>query len=211
MISATLGVVSTAGALVVLAHGAWWTTLCAVALRRPGSSPPAAAGGARRCAVVIPAHNEEALIGRCVSSILASAQLAGGNIRVLVVADNCDDGTVLVAQAAGATVVERCDAQRLGKPFALDFGLAWLAANDPPEFVAFVDGDCEVGPEFVSRIAARMAEGVDAVQGHYTTFEGGTSLQRLRRVALMLVQWSRPLGSERLGIGTTIKGSGMAL
>ncbi|MGH2609936.1 MAG: glycosyltransferase family 2 protein, partial [Tepidiformaceae bacterium] len=211
MIGIALSIVGTASATLVLVHGAWWTVLCTVAVRRPGSGAPATLDRSPSCAVVVPAHNEEALIGECVSSLLASAQVAGGATRVLVVADNCTDRTAEVARAAGATVIERSDPAQLGKPFALDFGLAWLGANEPPDFVAFVDGDCEVGLQFLPRVSARIAEGAEAVQGHYTTFEGGTSLQRLRRLALMLVHWSRPLGAQRLGIGTTLKGSGMGL
>jgi 1,2-diacylglycerol 3-beta-glucosyltransferase len=194
----------------VLLHGSWWTTLSLVALRRPATAPRRDRSGIRM-AVLIPAHNEEASISGCVSSVRRSAAARGGETRIVVVADNCTDATARLAQAEGAIVIERVDQRLTGKPHALEAGLAWLARSDPPEVVVFVDGDCEVEEGLLPALASRFNGDAQAVQAHYATLDGGTSLQRLRTLALMLVHWSRPLGGERLGIGTTIKGSGMAL
>src|SRR5580658_21771 len=53
--------------------------------------------------ILVPAHNEEALIGRCIRSLRASA---GSGEDVLVIAHNCTDATAAVAEAAGARVLE---------------------------------------------------------------------------------------------------------
>jgi hypothetical protein len=108
-------------------------------------------------------------------------------------------------------VIERRDLRHIGKPYALDFGLSWLAERSRPDAVIFVDADCEVHDGFVGAMASRLAAGADAVQGHYMASEGGSSLQRLRRLAFYLLNWSRPLGASRLGASVTIKGSGMAI
>jgi glycosyltransferase involved in cell wall biosynthesis len=87
-------------------------------------------------AVVIPALNEEAALG----PVLAAIPRAGDDWRVreVVVADNgSTDRTAEVARAGGATVVRE---PRRG------YGAACLAAlahlrRDPPEVVAFLDGD----------------------------------------------------------------------
>src|ERR1700723_1683995 len=63
-----------------------------------------------RLAAVVPAHNEEALVGACVASILCSAQ-AGPFCEVVVVADNCTDATATRAMEAGARVLVREDFQ----------------------------------------------------------------------------------------------------
>ena len=52
--------------------------------------------------VIIPAHNEEAVIGRTLSEL--SPMLSPGD-RILVVADNCTDDTVEIARRSGAEVV----------------------------------------------------------------------------------------------------------
>jgi glycosyltransferase involved in cell wall biosynthesis len=50
--------------------------------------------------------------------------------RLLVVADNCRDGTAQAAAAAGAEIVERHDPSRHGKGYALAFGVEHL--SKPP-------------------------------------------------------------------------------
>src|SRR3954468_13749647 len=77
----------------------------------------AAADGPRpRCAVLVPAHDEEAGIARTLGDLLP--QLGPGD-RLVVVADNCADGTAAVARGAGAEVLERTDPDHRGKGYAL--------------------------------------------------------------------------------------------
>ena len=211
MIGTFAGLVVNAVSGLVLAQGAYWTGLCLLALKRPGKLHPSGSTDQAAIAVVVPAHNEVASIVSCVGSVLRSAEVDGSAVSVVVVAHNCTDATAPLAREAGATVVEEEDNGLAGKPAALDAGLAWLAKSQPPDIVAFVDGDCEVDEQFLPAVRARFGAGARAVQCHYTTPPGGSGLQRLRRLALMLTHWARPLGAERLGVGTTLKGSGMAL
>src|SRR5579859_809924 len=64
------------------------------------------------CTVLVPAHNESIGLQPTLADI--RSQLHSGD-RLLVVADNCTDDTAAVAQAAGAEVVERHDAAKIGK------------------------------------------------------------------------------------------------
>src|SRR5262245_29752724 len=73
--------------------------------------PPTERGDPSRCgalAVIVPAHDEEKQIARCVKSVLACEQPPNG-VRIVVVADNCADRTADRARAAGAEVIERFD------------------------------------------------------------------------------------------------------
>ncbi len=99
-----------------------------------------------RLAVVIPARDEERLIGRCLASVLeAGARLgeAGSGhpaIDVIVVTDGCLDGTSAVARAfPGVTVAESPvggvgAARRRGVEVALGSAVApsglWIANTD---------------------------------------------------------------------------------
>ena len=76
--------------------------------------------------VLVPAHDEEAVIGATLA-LLVPTLPAGG--RVVVVADNCHDLTADVARSYGAEVVERQDPIQRGKGFALDFGIRYLAKS----------------------------------------------------------------------------------
>ncbi len=57
--------------------------------------------------VVIPAHNEEKYIGKCINSIKrASERLHGDKVQIIVSANRCTDKTVEIAKAMGAEVCE---------------------------------------------------------------------------------------------------------
>jgi glycosyltransferase involved in cell wall biosynthesis len=77
--------------------------------------------------VLIPAHNEEALIGRCLRSVLVAADSA---TEVLVVAHNCTDATAAQAEAAGAKVLVLNDPSQIGKGSALRWGFTAALQND---------------------------------------------------------------------------------
>src|SRR5579862_5365879 len=59
-----------------------------------------------KLAIIVPAHNEELLVARCVTSLRASAT---ATTRIFVVAHNCSDTTAVRARAAGAEVLEYND------------------------------------------------------------------------------------------------------
>src|SRR6266481_761716 len=82
----------------------WFAEVVAgcLALRKERASRVAAPGTPlHKTTVLIPAHNEGAGILRTIRDV--QAQL-GPNDRILVVADNCNDDTAAIVEAAGAEV-----------------------------------------------------------------------------------------------------------
>jgi hypothetical protein len=68
--------------------------------------------------IVIPAHDEERVIGRCLSGLASGAE--PGELEVVVVANGCTDGTAAAARTfPGVRVVETPVA---GKAAALNLG-----------------------------------------------------------------------------------------
>ena len=64
--------------------------------------------------VIIPAHNEEKYIERCINSIKESAEAFRGKTEIIVVCNRCTDRTAEIAKANGARVVfnnDRCIAK----------------------------------------------------------------------------------------------------
>ena len=64
--------------------------------------------------VIIPAHNEEKYIARCINSIKRSAKYFKGNVEIIVVCNRCTDQTAEIAKENGAKVVfneDRCIAK----------------------------------------------------------------------------------------------------
>jgi glycosyltransferase involved in cell wall biosynthesis len=100
-------------------------------------------------AVVIPAHNEEAVLGRTLGRLLAGA--APGEFDVVVVANACADGTAEVARRAGARVVETAVP---GKAHALRLGDAECRAFPR----VYLDADVELSAASVRSLATALAE-----------------------------------------------------
>jgi cellulose synthase/poly-beta-1,6-N-acetylglucosamine synthase-like glycosyltransferase len=161
-----------------------------------------------RCAVLMPAHNEEGVITGAIRVV--QSQLAPGD-RILVVADNCTDGTAAEARATGVEVVERNEPDRRGKGWALDFGLNHLSANEPP-IVVVVDADCELGPGALDVLVRQAAATNRPAQGIYLIGTGREPdpRRRLSAFAVQLKNQIRPLGLHRLGLPCLLNGTGMA-
>lgn len=162
-----------------------------------------------RVAVLIPAHNEEAVIGKTLETLLPT--LPAGAMA-LVVADNCSDHTAEIARGVGAQVVERSHASERGKGYALDFGVKALEAFRP-SVVVFLDADCQVDPALVRTLAAAALQTGRPVQGLNLCDpdpQGGT-LQAVSGLAFRFKNLVRTLGLSRIAGLNYLTGTGMAL
>ncbi len=56
--------------------------------------------------VIIPAHNEEHYIGRCLSSVRKAGEFAKAKVGIVVVANRCTDKTEEIARSFGARIVK---------------------------------------------------------------------------------------------------------
>ncbi|MGH3177002.1 MAG: glycosyltransferase, partial [Streptosporangiaceae bacterium] len=91
--------------------------------------------------VVVPAHDEEALLPACLAALRRTASALHVPVRLLVVADGCGDRTAEVARAGGARVIS-IQARRVGAARAAgmtellrltpgtDPSAIWLATTD---------------------------------------------------------------------------------
>ncbi|MDF3933420.1 glycosyltransferase family 2 protein [Pseudomonas citronellolis] len=174
----------------------------------PPRLPPAPRGARPRVAVLVPAHNESSLVLGTLASV--RPQLLPGD-RLLVVADNCSDDTAEQARAAGAEVIERSDALRRGKGYALDFGVRHLAA-DPPRVLIIVDADCRVAEGSVGWLAGCCVEAGRPVQALDLMHapEGAGLKVRVGEFAWRVKNLVRPRGWARLGLPCQLMGTGMA-
>jgi glycosyltransferase involved in cell wall biosynthesis len=111
--------------------------------------------------VIIPAHNEEAWLDRCLSALLAQDDTAG-RIEIVVVANGCRDRTVAIAQAyipraeIRGWAMQVLDLKEGGKLQALNAGDK--AAQGRSRL--YLDADIACDPGLVGQI--RQALAVDA-------------------------------------------------
>ena len=175
--------------------------------RRPGA--PAPVEPRARFEIVVPAHDEEAVIASTLSSI-AALRYPAERVRVTVVADNCTDRTAEVARLAGVRVLERRDPGRRGKGHALSFAFADVMRSSTADAVVVVDADTIVSPGLLRIFAERLAAGESVVQARYGVRDESASWRgRLMSLAFVLFHDVRSLGRERLGLSCGLRGNGM--
>jgi cellulose synthase/poly-beta-1,6-N-acetylglucosamine synthase-like glycosyltransferase len=159
--------------------------------------------------VLVPAHDEEGIIERCVAALVS--QDYPGDCTVVVIADNCSDRTALIARDAGAVVLCRTDVQAPGKGHALNWALQRLQDGDE-EIVMFVDADCVASPNLCREVAGAMSHPqVSVVQARYDVSNPEASTtSALRAGGFLLKHVIQPRGRQRLGLSCGLFGSGMA-
>lgn len=160
-----------------------------------------------RIVLLVPAHDEANVIPETVRALAAAAPAA----HILVVADNCTDGTAACARAAGAEIIERDEPSQRGKGFALAFGRDYLA-GDPPDAVIVVDADCRIAPGSAERLAAAaMALGAPVQASNMLVAPRGVSpLVSISNFAMLVKNVVRARGLHRIGGGALLFGTGMA-
>ena len=158
--------------------------------------------------IVVPAHNEELLVGRCVASLRASA---GDGVRVLVIAHNCVDGTASSASAAGAEVLVYEDPGAVGKGFALRRGFE-DALTSGANAVMVVDADSTVSLNAVHAVRSAFASGARVIQCRYEMFSTTDRANaQLAALAFRGFNVIRPRGRDKLGLSAGILGNGFAI
>ncbi|MEM7577156.1 MAG: glycosyltransferase family 2 protein [Planctomycetota bacterium] len=162
-----------------------------------------------RVAVLVPAHNEQEVLAETLRSIID--QRVEGD-RLIVVADNCNDDTAKIARGVeGVEVIERNDAERRGKGYALGAGMDALR-SDPPAVVVIIDADCQLQPHALQRLAATAAAADAPTQCVYlleSPKDAGV-LDQLSAFAFLVKNLVRQRGMMNLGQPALLQGTGMA-
>ena len=149
----------------------------------PLSAIPAGADEAGlvvRCTVLIPAHDEQAVIDRTLTSLLHQQRPPD---RIIVVADNCTDATVRIARGRGVEVVETVGNTQ-AKAGALNQVLSGLLpTTGAADVVMVMDADSTISPDFLEVALGLLEDDPDlmAVGGLFSGEDGGRVLGQLQR------------------------------
>jgi len=188
----------------------WLLVLAGSSIRARRKPPGPVVERFRRLAVIIPAHNEEKLIGATIASIRESGYPLEF-LDILVVADNCRDRTAAIAEAAGALTVVREDELLRGKGYALQAGIEAVKKLDPPfEALVLFDADTLVVPGYLQRLNTDLDRGRRVVQGRYSVAEPDrTWFTRLTHLGFVLRNYYQYPGLVPLGLAMPLRGSGI--
>jgi len=158
--------------------------------------------------IIVPAHNEAAVIARTIAN-LRRLDWPSDRYRIVVVADNCSDDTAAIARAAGASVLERRDLTLRGKGYALLFAFERCLAEAWSDAAAVVDADAEVSANLLEAFASRIEQGASAVQVHYGVMNPwGSWRTRLLTIAMAAYHVVRSRARERQHVSCGIRGNG---
>ncbi len=168
---------------------------------RPASQPEI------RFLVLVPAHNEEQVIGSGLEAIMANRRR--GDL-VLVVADRCTDRTAEIARSFGASVIERGPDEPPGRAATRQAGLEHARSLEW-DAVLMLDADSVIEPGFFSACERAMASGADAIQARSESSRGRTLATEASLAAFTLQGITIPRGRDRLGVSVRLRGTGMAI
>ncbi len=127
-------------------------------------APKCVAKRNHKFAVLIAARNESAVIKDLIQSI-KQQNYPSELIDIFVIADNCTDDTAAIAQNAGANVFERFNTEKVGKGYALDYGLKsiWYDFPDAKHEAYFVfDADNVLDANYFREMNATFDSGAKA-------------------------------------------------
>jgi 1,2-diacylglycerol 3-beta-glucosyltransferase len=115
-----------------------------------------------RFAVLVPAHNEEMLVGNLCQSLL-QVDYPTDKYKIFIVADNCNDNTAEICRQYPVHVLERFDPENAGKGQALAWALKQI---DLKQFdaVFMVDADNYVDPTVLQELNKLINSGEQAMQ-----------------------------------------------
>jgi cellulose synthase/poly-beta-1,6-N-acetylglucosamine synthase-like glycosyltransferase len=131
--------------------------LRAAAIKRLFRASSATAAAQTDFLLLIPAHNEEAMLPGLLASI-GRLQYPASHFRTVVVADNCLDHTARLAQLAGAECLVRTTVGPSNKAQALRYAATQLAlAQAAATVVCVLDADCLLDPQFLTELDRHFA------------------------------------------------------
>lgn len=129
--------------------------------------------------ILIPVHNEEALLGECLEAALIAANhpgLLGESVQILVVLDSCSDASAAIAHTFA---VQRLEVQARNVGHVRGVGARHLL-NQGARWISCTDADSRVAPDW---LVAQLALNADAVCGTVTVdtwSEGFDSVAQIR-------------------------------
>ncbi|MCI8961834.1 MAG: glycosyltransferase family 2 protein [Clostridia bacterium] len=163
-----------------------------------------------RFMAIIPAHNEELVVGNLIES-LKNQNYPKDKYDIYVIADNCTDMTKKIAEAAGAIVYERrSPMEERTKGHALQWFLRKkIAENAQYDAFCVFDADNIVDENFLVNMNKKLCQGEEVVQG-YRDIKNPTDSWVSAGYAIFYWMMNRfyHLARYNLGLSPLINGTG---
>jgi cellulose synthase/poly-beta-1,6-N-acetylglucosamine synthase-like glycosyltransferase len=164
----------------------------------------------RKFAIVVPAHNEEQVISKTLYSLF-SLVYPKNFYDVIVVADNCTDGTAMIAREFDAIVWERENPDLRGKGYALRWAFDQIDKSGANyDAVVVFDADTLVSGNYLQVMNQYLSEGHQVIQSSDLVLPNpGQWSSETTRIGFLLYNYVKPLGRKMLGFDMGLRGNGM--
>lgn len=138
---------------------------------------PAAPRAARGLlSIVVPCHNEEAVIESTHARLVAALPAAGMDFEIVYIDDGSRDGTLRRLEAIAARD-ERAQVLELSRNFGQQAAMSAGLAHARGDAVVIIDADLQDPPEVIPDMVGRWREGVDVAYGRRRSREGETAFK----------------------------------
>ncbi len=158
--------------------------------------------------IIIPAHNEDLLLGRLLKSI-KNQEYPVSMFKAIVVADNCDDNTAKVGLENGALVLERKDDQHRGKGYAIKFALENIDMNKY-DAIFIIDADSVIENDLFRQLEHVVRNGNKIIQCYNGVANPNESwFTRLLHVSRTISNEIYHPAKQKLRLSSFLMGNGM--
>ncbi len=163
-------------------------------------------------AIVVAAHNEQAVIGPLVEN-LHILNYPSELYDIHVIADNCQDQTAAIAREHGALVHERVNPTEKGKGFAMEWMFNKLFRMEKQyDAVVVFDADNLVHPDFLLEMNSRLCKGEKIIQGYLDSKNpDDTWISGVFSISFWVVNHIWHLAKYNLGLSSVLGGTGMCI
>ncbi|MDM8311836.1 glycosyltransferase family 2 protein [Clostridium cadaveris] len=163
-------------------------------------------------ALVVAAHNEEAVIEGIINSLL-KLDYPKELYDIYVIADNCSDATAAISKNAGAIVYERFNKDLRGKGYALEWMFKKLFSLEKQyDSIVILDADNLVSRNFLKAMNNKLCEGYKVVQGYLDSKNPkDTWITACYSISFWSTNRMFQLARNNLGLSSQLGGTGFCM
>ena len=135
--------------------------------------------------IIIPAHNEEKYLGKCLDSIAAASKIYENQLEIIVVLNRCTDKTEEIAKSRNCITVQNSD-KNLSK--IRNAG----AAVARGEIIITIDADTQMNPHVLSTIDEYLSSGKyigGGMTGQFERMSLGIFVSALLLIGPLLIKY----------------------
>ncbi|PEA88697.1 glycosyltransferase family 2 protein [Bacillus thuringiensis] len=199
---------------VVFANLIYFTSLSILGLKRPKRDYEIVPDQ-KKFVFVVPAHNEEAVIGPTIESLI-NQNYNPDLFDIVIIADNCTDKTVDIIQSyerAHAFINKSTPDEPRGKPHAI---AKYIASNHWKnyDYIAFIDADNIVDKNYLREMNSQLVArpNLTVIQGYLGIKNVATSITASGYAAVYFItNRAVQYANYRLGWNAAIGGTGFVL